>query len=234
VNTKEICLRDERKSLLLLAKTSEANAMIFHIPAVMFLAVVTTNAIGLLGSGQGNETRDEVIHVRDSFRLPRLGFVAPVSSAPAAEDWSEFSYPEQGFAARFPIPPKTEQQVLGDADNKYTQYMFVADQGSHAYLLAVFEYKPGVVPSAPDDAYFTRLINAYAGGSNTTLRKKYSRTIAGHSGVEAIADDANGEHTHLLGVIAVGDRVYLAASIGPHGHEASPEAARFRDSFRLL
>ncbi|HWX56132.1 MAG TPA: hypothetical protein VN176_16200, partial [Verrucomicrobiae bacterium] len=168
------------------------------------------------------------------FVAPASGFVTPASSAPAAEDWSEFSYPERGFAARFPIPPKAEHQVLGEADNQYSQYLFVADQGSHAYLLAVFEYKPGVVPSAPDDAYFARLINAYASGSNSTLRKKYSKTIAGHVGVEAIADDANGEHTHLLGVIAVGDRVYLAASIGPHGHEASPEAARFRDSFRLL
>ncbi len=187
-------------------------------PAALFLAVLTVNSAGLPGS----------------FRPALSGPALQTSSVPSTQDWSEFKYPELGFAVRFPITPKPEQQVMGEPDNKYTQYMYVADQGSRAYMLCVFEYKPGVVPSAPDEEYFTRLINAYADGSKTTLRKKYPKTIAGRSGFEAITDSEDGSQTHLLGVIAVGNRLYLAVSMGPSGHETSTEAARFRDSFRLL
>ena len=186
--------------------------------AALFLAVLTMNSIGLPGS----------------FHMAPSGPAPQTARATATQDWSEFKSPERGFAVRFPAPPKSQEQVLGEPDNKYTQYMYTLDQGTHAYIFCVFEYKPGIVPSAPDDAYFDRLINAYIVGSKATLRKRYPKTIAGHGGVEAIADDADGTTTHLIGVIAVGNQLYLAVSIGPTGHEASPEAARFRDSFRLL
>ena len=182
--------------------------------ATLFLAVVAANENGFPGAANPG---------------PRAS-----SPAVAMQDWTEFKYPERGFAARFPVVPTPQEQVLGEEGHKYTQYMYIAEQADHAYMLCVFEYQPGVVPAIPDDVYFGKLIDAYAGGSKTTLRKKYPKTIAGHNGMEAIADDAGGTHTHMIGVIAVGNRLYLAVSLGPTGHETSAEAIRFRNSLRLL
>lgn len=204
--------------------------------AALFLAVVTTNQTGFPGaSGAGrNERGNNAMLFAGSVNGLPLRTMPRALSAVAMQDWTEFKYPERGFAARFPVAPTPQEQILGDEGNKYTQYMYMADLGEHAYMLCVFEYKPGVVPSTPDGEYFGKLIDAYTSGSKTTLRKKYPKTIAGHNGMEAIADDADGSHTHMLGVIAVGNRLYLTVSLGPTGHETSAEAIRFRDSFRLL
>src|SRR5258708_12598231 len=92
--------------------------------------------------------------------LPGAGSIVPQASTVAApQDWTEFKYPERGFAARFPAAPTPQEQVLGEEGNKYTQYMYILEQGEHAYMLCVFEYKPDVVPSPPNPPYFGKFIN---------------------------------------------------------------------------
>jgi hypothetical protein len=73
-------------------------------------------------------------------------------------------------------------------------------------------------------------------GSGSSLRRKGAApaTIADRLGYEAILDDGRGKLSHLLDIVAAGDRIYLLISAGPKDHATSDEAKRFRDSFRLL
>ncbi|MGH6832406.1 MAG: hypothetical protein ACRECM_05200, partial [Methyloceanibacter sp.] len=81
---------------------------------------------------------------------------------------------------------------------------------------------------------YLKLVNAYAKGSESRLRKRGPATIAGRSGFEAIADDNKSKLSHLIDVVPAGDRVYMLVTAGPKSHATGDDAQRFRDSFRLL
>jgi predicted Zn-dependent protease len=100
--------------------------------------------------------------------------------------------------------------------------------------VVVFEYPAGKAPGQLDNDYYVKLVNAYAKGSESRLRKREPATVAGRSGFEAIADDGKGKLNHLVDVVPAGDRIYMLATAGPKNHATGDDAARFRDSFRLL
>ena len=101
------------------------------------------------------------------------------------------------------------------------------------YSVVVFEYPDGKGPSPDSDSY-VKLVNAYAKGSESRLRKRGPATIAGRSGFEAIADDSKGKLSHLIDVIPAGDRIYMLVTAGDRSHATGDDAERFRNSFRLL
>src|SRR5258708_3158330 len=152
----------------------------------------------------------------------------------ANDEWTEVKRPELGFVTMFPQAPKVSEQTMKEGSGAYTQHMFSLDQGGRGYLIAVFEYQPGVVPSKPDDTYFSKLLNAYLDGSHSRLREKHPKTIAGHLGVEAIADDVQETASHLLDLIAVGARLYLLVFIAPKGHQTYTSALPFPTPSPLL
>ena len=158
----------------------------------------------------------------------------PAPQTDAVEpQWTEFQSPERGFAVSFPGTPKfTSAPVEGQ--NPLLQYDFQVSIGEDTvYSVVVFEYPQGKGPS-PDNDTYVKLVNAYAKGSETRLRKRGAATIAGYSGFEAISDDRKGKLSHLIDVVPSGDRIYMLVTAGPKGHATSDDATRFRDSFRLL
>jgi hypothetical protein len=182
-----------------------------------------------------------------SVTLASLLLLAAVSSG-AAEDqatppasasepqWTEFQSPERGFAIEFPGMPKvTSTQVEGQ--NPLLQYDFQVSVGADTvYSVVVFEYPSGKAPSPVTDDFYVKLVNAYAKGSDSRLRKRGATTIAGRPGFEAISDgdSGKGKLNHLVDVVPAGDRIYMLVSAGPKGHATDDDAERFRDSFRLL
>lgn len=182
-----------------------------------------------------------------SIRSAALGLalLAAMAAAAFAEDqpapqteavepqWTEFQSPERGFAVSFPGTPKfTSAPVEGQ--NPLLQYDFQVSIGEDTvYSVVVFEYPQGKGPS-PDNDTYVKLVNAYAKGSETRLRKRGAATIAGYSGFEAISDDRKGKLSHLIDVVPSGDRIFMLVTAGPKGHATSDDATRFRDSFRLL
>jgi hypothetical protein len=158
----------------------------------------------------------------------------PAPQAEAAEpQWIEFQSPERGFAVSFPGTPKFASAPV-EGQNPLLQYDFQVSVGEdRVYSVVVFEYPQGKGPS-PDNDTYVRLVNAYAKGSESRLRKRGMATIAGYSGFEAIADDGKSKLSHLIDVVPSGDRIYMLATAGPKGHATSDNATRFRDSFRLL
>lgn len=182
-----------------------------------------------------------------SIRSAALGLAMLTATAAAAfaEDqpapqteavepqWTEFQSAERGFAVTFPGTPKFASGPV-EGQNPLLQYDFQVSLGEDTvYSVVVFEYPQGKGPSSDNDTY-VKLVNAYAKGSETRLRKRGAATIAGYSGFEAISDDRKGKLSHLIDVVPSGDRIYMLVTAGPKAHATSDDATRFRDSFRLL
>ena len=158
----------------------------------------------------------------------------PAPQTDAVEpQWTEFQSPERGFAVSFPDTPKFTSAPI-EGQNPLLQYDFQVSIGEDTvYSVVVFEYPQGKGPS-PDNDTYVKLVNAYAKGSDSRLRKRGAATIAGYSGFEAISDDRKGKLSHLIDVVPSGDRIYMLVTAGPKSHATSDDATRFRDSFRLL
>ena len=163
-----------------------------------------------------------------------LFFVFLSAHATGLKDWTEYESPEHGFAASFPQTPHSTQKTTGQGSKNYTRYTYEVERGDQAYIVNVFEYAPGVLPEQPDEAFFTTLVNTYSAAGNSVVREQHPHAIAGHWGMEAVADDVDGTVSHLMDVAVVGNRLYLVISAGPRGSDVSDEAIHFRDSFRLL
>lgn len=160
----------------------------------------------------------------------------PPAPTPPPEEpqWTEFQSPERGFAVSFPGTPKVTSAPV-EGQNPLLQHDFQVSVGEDTvYTVVVFEYPAGKAPNPPDTDYYVKLVNAYAKGSESRLRKRGPATVAGRPGFEAIADDGKGKLNHLVDVVPVGDRIYMLVTAGPKGHATGDDAERFRDSFRLL
>jgi hypothetical protein len=157
----------------------------------------------------------------------------PAPQSANEPQWTEFQSPERGFAVTFPGTPKSASAPV-EGQNPLLQYDYQVSLGEDTvYSVVVFEYPAGKGPS-PDNDTYVKLVNAYAKGSESRLRKRGAATIAGYPGFEAISDDKKGKLSHLIAVIPSGDRIYMLVTAGPKGHATSDGATRFRDSFRLL
>jgi hypothetical protein len=154
-------------------------------------------------------------------------------TAPEEPQWTEFQSTDRGFAVSFPGAPKTTSAPV-EGQNPMIQYDFQVSVGEDTvYSVVVFEYPAGKGPNPDTDAYL-KLVNAYAKGSESRLRKRGPATIAGRSGFEAIADDGKSKLSHLIDVVPAGDRIYMLVTAGPKSHATGDDAERFRDSFRVL
>jgi hypothetical protein len=160
-----------------------------------------------------------------------------MAPAPASEpQWTEFQSPEHGFAVEFPGTPKMTSTPV-EGQNPLLQYDFQVSVGDDTiYSVVVFEYPAGKAPSPITNDFYVKLVNAYAKGSDSRVRKRGEATVAGHAGFEAISDGDSGKGriNHLVDVVPSGDRIYMLVSAGPKGHATDDDAEHFRDSFRLL
>lgn len=173
-----------------------------------------------------------------------LIFAAAMSAASAEDQpvekpdaqqlqWTEFQAPERGFAVSFPGSPKTMATPV-EGQNPMLQYTFEVNVGEDTvYSVVLFEYPSGKGPK-PDNDTYVKLMNAYAKGSESRLRKRGKATIAGYQGFEGIADDSKGKQSHLICIVPSTDRLYMLVTAGPKSHATGDDAKRFRESFRLL
>lgn len=154
-------------------------------------------------------------------------------ATPEEPQWTEFQSSERGFAVSFPGTPKTTSEPV-EGQNPLLQYDFQVNVGEDTvYSVVVFEYPAGKGPS-PDTDTYVKLVNAYAKGSDSRLRKRGPATVAGRPGFEALSDDSKSKLSHLIDVVPAGDRIYMLVTAGPRGHSTGGDAERFRDSFRVL
>lgn len=151
-----------------------------------------------------------------------------------APQWPDFRSPEHGFEIAFPTTPKsTSSSVAGQ--NPLIRYNFEAYEGDDTvYRLVVLEYPAGKAPKPAGDSFYVKMVSAYAKESESKVRKRSPKTIAGRDGFEAITDDGKGKVNHLVSIVPAGDRIYMLVSAGPRGHATSDDAERFRSSFHVI
>ena len=158
----------------------------------------------------------------------------PATTTPAPEpQWAEFQAPERGFAVSFPGTPKLTSTPV-EGQNPLVQYDYQVNVGDDTvYTVVVFEYSSGKGPSPVTDDFYVKLVNAYAKGSESRLRKRGAATVAGRSGFEAIADgdSGKGKLNHLVDVVPAGDRIFMLVAAGPKGFATGDEAEKFRELF---
>jgi hypothetical protein len=199
-----------------------------------------------IGESGANRRRNAGMSIR-SLTLASLLLVAatslgwtedqPATTTPAPEpQWAEFQAPERGFAVSFPGTPKLTSTPV-EGQNPLVQYDYQVNVGDDTvYTVVVFEYSSSKGPSPVTDDFYVKLVNAYAKGSESRLRKRGAATVAGRSGFEAIADgdSGKGKLNHLVDVVPAGDRIFMLVAAGPKGFATGDEAEKFRDSFRVL
>jgi hypothetical protein len=155
-------------------------------------------------------------------------------AAPEEPQWTEQHFSERGFVVSFPGTPKATSTPV-EGQNPPLQHDFQVSVGEDTvYSVVVFEYPEGKAPNPPSLDYYVKLVNAYAKGSSTRVRKKGPATIAERQGYEAMAEDGKGTLNHLIDIVPNGDRIYMLVTAGPKNHAKSEDAQRFRDSLRLL
>jgi hypothetical protein len=156
--------------------------------------------------------------------------IALAAAAPAAaqQAWTDYRSAEHGFAVSFPAAPKPKPNA-----GERAPFEIQAAAGNKIYDITVIE-PAGGGPEKSDTAFLGRLIAAYAKGSASTLRSQNPTTVAGRPALEAVTEDPAHDRYHLVDVFAAGGRVYIVGSMGPKGHEASADAKRFRNSFKLI
>jgi len=149
--------------------------------------------------------------------------------AVAQNTWREFRSEADGFSIQMPQTPTITARRIGKSEA--TQTMFLID-GPVAYLVSVIAFPKGTGPKAPDQAYFQARLKDYESGSATKLRSSRMVTLAGKSGIEGITEaDAA---THIIDVLASGDRLIMVVYAGAKGQEASADSKRFRESLKLI
>jgi len=154
-------------------------------------------------------------------------------ATPDELQWTEFQSTERGFVVSFPGTPRVTSAPV-EGQNPLLQYDFqVSISEETVYSVVVFEYPAGKGPN-PDTNSYLKLVNAYAKGSESRLRKRGPTTIAGRPSFEAIADDNKSKLSHLIDVVSAGDRIYMLVTAGPKSHATGDDAERFRNSFRVL
>jgi len=159
------------------------------------------------------------------------------AETPEPPQWHEFHFSERGFVASFPdttTKPKAATTPVS-GQNPLLQHDYQVSLGANTvYSVVVFEYPEGRAPNPPRPDYYTKVIKAYAKGSDTRVRKKAPRIIDQRPGYEAMAETGRGKADHLVDIVANGDRIYMLVSAGGKGHAKGKNAKQFRDSFRLL
>ena len=150
----------------------------------------------------------------------------------AEEPWHEVQSGDDWFAISFPVQPAFSQK-LARADSNFVVKTWATTRGAVAYNASILIFPPFSGPRDPDTRYYTNLLKAYGGGAKAEVREQKKVTVAGHSAVEGIVDNAERNIHFLVDIVSISDRLYIVASGGPSGHEVSEDAVRFRDSFRL-
>ena len=154
-------------------------------------------------------------------------------AAQTALRWTEFFPGDGSFAVEFPGTPTVSAEVKQVGTVRYRETSCFLDLGMQVFAVMIRQYEPGTLPKTPDQAYLVERVKEFAAGSETKARTPASRVISGHPALEAVTDDEAKNIHYLIDVLAVDDRLYVILSGGPQGHEASADALRFRDSFRL-
>ncbi len=142
-----------------------------------------------------------------------------------------FTPPEGDFTASFPRPPEAHGGAAADADRPPSDRTYVDDEGDRGFLVAVSQFRTGILPRTPDSGFYGRALELYVKASGSELKSSRPVELAGRPAIEGSMVNADGG-LMVVRLVAKGDRIYTVAwTRAPSA--AEDEGVRFFDSFRL-
>jgi len=150
--------------------------------------------------------------------------------------WSEFSSEEGAFSVLMPGAPTEQTQTQNTEAGAIDVHSFVFEQGGVAYLVGYNDIPAVVIESAPSAAILDGACSGQIDQVKGTLLNKEEITLGAYPGrdMEIQIEDSDGISSLRSRTYLVGDRLYQVMVIGPKGQGASPDTAKFFDSFNLV
>jgi len=167
--------------------------------------------------------------------LPVLNFTNAIRNP-----FREFRAPEQGFSVEFPWPWVPTVTTL--SEDVVTERIYQVELGKlQVFQVRALEFAPNNAPHS-NAAYYSGLIEAFAGNTGSKVRTTYPSAIGGYAGMagvleseqRAFLEQLRVTYVMLVNVAQIRNRLYFVVSIGPFGHELTPFATHFRDSFKII
>jgi hypothetical protein len=176
---------------------------------------------------------------RLASRLPwAAAFVAvTLCAAAAADDWKTYRYPQDRFAADFPMPPAPQDQKTDPQKIiRHTQYW--TDKGDIAFGVSAAHYPHKIVAADTPDKFLRGVVERVNASLQCSVRSQRDLSLPGAVVREVVFEkcrkiSANGGVAKQRVVLA-GDWLYqvMVLSTKP-GAEDSGETKRFLESFSL-
>jgi hypothetical protein len=158
---------------------------------------------------------------------------APV--AQAADDWKTYRYPQDGFAAEYPIPPGPQDQKVDPARViRASQYWSERDNVAFGVSATLFLHK--IMASQALDKQIDNVIEGVRGSLKCSVRSQRPITFPGTVAREVIFDKCPEPLTEAIErVYIAGDRLFQVMVLGSKpGIVGAADTKRFVESFSLI
>lgn len=143
-----------------------------------------------------------------------------------------FSPPEGDFSAVFPKAPEVHGGASSDPSQPADDRSYLDDEGDHAFLVAVSQFRAGVVPAAPDAGFYDRALDLFAKGSGADKQSSRPVSLGGRPAIEGTLKTPDGG-AMVVRLVARGARVYTVAWAHPEAQTSTEDGERFFDSFKF-
>lgn len=161
--------------------------------------------------------------------------VALVSAAHSADDWKIYRYPQDGFAAEYPIPP-TPQVEKPDPNRviRGGQYWSERDEVAFGVSATLFLHK--VITGQPPDKQIQNVIGGVKSSLKCSIRSQRAITFPGATAREIIFDKCPAPLVEAIErVFIAGDRLFQVMVLGSKpGIVGGADTKRFMESFSLI
>jgi hypothetical protein len=161
--------------------------------------------------------------------------IALATTVRAADDWKTYRYPQDGFAAEYPIPP-TPQDAKPEPERiiRGKQYWSERDDVAFGVSATLFLHK--IITGQSPDKQIQNVIEGVRGSLKCSIRSQRPISFPGSTAREIIFDKCPAP---LVGakerIFIAGDRLFQVMVLGSKaGVLESPDTKRFMESFSLI
>jgi hypothetical protein len=155
---------------------------------------------------------------------------ASAPAQPQAQNWSTYSYPEDGFSVVLPAMPDFAKQNQGTKVDNIELHTYIASAGRVAFYVGVCDYGSAAKGSEPD-----KLLQAGMTGALTTtnahLLSQKPITLNANQG---LAFEAESDQFHLFARIYMVSTVFYQTMVAWPLGSPYADTPRFLDSFALI
>ncbi len=157
--------------------------------------------------------------------------LAALALASAAWTQDGFHPAEGDFTAAFPATPAVQTQpARRSKDVGYRRYL--DEENGSAFMVSVDEYPPGVLPPAPNEAIYDRILKSLAKDDPESLKSTRPARLSGRPCLEGLYQNAEGA-IQVARVLIIGDRIYRVSYTHNDGVDPPGVQDAFFNGFKI-